>query len=129
MLVKSVMTDSRRVRVRRRGTAAVEFAVCLPVMVMILTGLWEIGRITEIQEIVWNSAREAARDASMGQDNLKAVTTNLLTYLQGADGEAFGQGHTTSIISPVVTMPANTTGYTCWDNTANRGFSPSRSRT
>jgi hypothetical protein len=24
------------------------------------------------------------------------------------------------MIAPVVTLPANTTGYTCWDNTANR---------
>ena len=45
---------------------------------------------------------------------------NLLAYLQGADPTAFGQGHTTSLIAPVISMPANTTGYICWDSTANR---------
>ena len=97
-----------------------ESAVCLPLLCLILTGLWEVSRCTEVSEVMWNSAREAARDASLGEDNLKAVATNLLTYLQGAEPTAFGLGHSTSLIAPVVSLPANTTGYTCWDNTANR---------
>ncbi len=105
---------------RRHGVAAVEFAVCLPLMCLVLTGLWEVGRCTEVSVVMWNSAREAARDASLGDDNLQTVATNLLTYLQGAEPTAFGLGHSTSMISPVVSLPANTSGYTCWDNTANR---------
>jgi Flp pilus assembly protein TadG len=104
----------------RHGSASVELAVCLPLMCLVLTGLWEVGRITQVSEVMWNSAREAARDASLGQANLQTVTTNLLTYLQNADPTAFGQGHSTAIIAPVVSLPANTSGYTCWDNTANR---------
>ena len=45
---------------------------------------------------------------------------NLLIYLQSAEPTAFGQGHSTTVQSPVYTLPANTTGYTCWDTTANR---------
>ena len=105
---------------RRHGTASVEFAVCLPLMCLVLTGLWEVGRITQVSEVMWNSAREAARDASLGQDNLQTVTTNLLTYLQSAEPTAFGQGHQTTVEAPVISLPANTTGYTCWDSTANR---------
>src|SRR5271157_848101 len=104
----------------RHGAAAVEFAVCLPLMWLVLTGLWEVGRITQVAEVMWNSAREAARDASLGQDNLQTVTTNLLTYLQNAEPTVFGQGHQTAIIAPVISLPANTTGYSCWDNTANK---------
>ena len=104
----------------RPGAAAAEFAICLPLILLILTGLWEVGRCSEVAVVMWNSAREAARDASLGQDNLQAVATNLLTYLQGAEPTAFGQGHSTSMISPVITLPSNTYGYTCWDNTANR---------
>ena len=89
-------------------------------MCLVLTGLWEVGRITQVAEVMWNSAREAARDASLGQDNLQTVTTNLLTYLQSAEPTAFGQGHQTTVIAPVISLPANTTGYTCWDSTANR---------
>src|SRR5208337_5184090 len=78
------------------------------------------GRITQVADVMWNSAREVARDASLGQDKLQTVTTNLLAYLQGADLTAFGQGHQTTVIAPVISLPANTTGYTCWDSTANR---------
>jgi hypothetical protein len=105
---------------RRHGVAAVEFAVCLPLLFTILFGLWEVGRMTEVQQVMWNSAREAARDCSMGQDNLSTVATNLLTYLQSAEPTAFAKGHTTTMKAPVVTLPANTYGYTCWDTTANR---------
>jgi hypothetical protein len=73
-----------------------------------------------VQGVVWNSAREGARDASLGQQNLQTVASNILTYLQGAEQTAFPASHSTSMIAPVVTLPANTTGYTCWDNTANR---------
>ena len=108
------------IKARRQGTAAVEFAVCLPLLFIILFGLWEVGRAVEVQNVAWNSAREGARDASMGQANLQAVATNLLLYLQSAEPTAFGSGHSTSLISPVITLPANSYGYTCWDNTANR---------
>jgi hypothetical protein len=120
MLARRETTGSAGVKDRRRGAAAVEFACCLPFLSLILTGLWQVGRITQLQEIVWNSAREAARDASLGQDNLQAVASSLLFYLQGADPVTFGQGHQTALIARVVSLPANTSGYTCWDNTANR---------
>ena len=55
-----------------------------------------------------------------GRTTFRPSPTNLLTYLQGAEQTAFGKGHSTSMIAPVVTLPANTTGYTCWDNTANQ---------
>src|SRR5262245_25431428 len=104
----------------RRGTAAVEFAACLPFFFLVLYGLWEVGRITEVQNVVWNSGREGARDASLGQDNLLVCAQNIRVYLQSAEPTAFGAGHTTTMISPVITIPANTYGYTCWDSTANR---------
>src|SRR5215475_12276520 len=99
------------VKARRRGTASVEFALCAPVLVWILFGLWEVGRITEVQEVMWNSAREAGRDASLGQEDLKTVANNLAVYLQAAEPSAFGQGHTTNMVTPTFTLPANTAGY------------------
>jgi Flp pilus assembly protein TadG len=98
----------------------VEFAACLPFFFLVLYGLWEVGRITEVQNVVWNSGREAARDASIGQDNLAVVAQNLLVYLQSAEPTAFGAGHATNMIAPVITMAPNTYGYTCWDTVANR---------
>jgi Flp pilus assembly protein TadG len=112
--------NAARASGRRRAVAAVEFAVCLPLLFLLLAGLWEVGRMTEVQNVMWNSAREAGRDASLGQDDLQTIATNLLTYLQAAEPTAFGKGHATTMQAPTITLPANTTGYTCWDTTANR---------
>lgn len=110
----------RREKFRRQGVAAVEFALCMPVILVIMLGIWEVGRITQVSNVLWDGAREAARDASVGQDNLQTVATNELTFLQNALPSAFNPSHSTTLMAPVVTLPANTTGYTCWDNTANQ---------
>src|SRR5688572_2366527 len=49
---------------RRRGVAAVEFAVCLPLLLMLLIGIWELGRIIQVQIILNNAARDGARLAA-----------------------------------------------------------------
>jgi Flp pilus assembly protein TadG len=49
---------------RRRGLAAVEFACFLPLLVLILSGKFQVGRITEVQPV----ARNAAREASLGHE-------------------------------------------------------------
>jgi len=105
---------------QRRGVAAVEFAICLPLIVLLLLGLWEVGRIVQISNVIRNGAREAARDASLAQDNLQTVASNLASYLQGALPTTFVPTHTITLESPVISLPANTTGYTCWDNTINK---------
>lgn len=46
---------------RRRGVAAVEFAFVLPLLLLLLTGIWELGRILHVQTILNNAARDAAR--------------------------------------------------------------------
>jgi hypothetical protein len=115
------MTETAGRRPRRHGTAAVEFAGCLPLIVLLMSGMWEVGRITEVLQVMWNSGRESARDASLGRDNMLTVANNLQIYLQSAEPTAFpGAGHTTNMITPVITLPANTTGYTCWDGTTGK---------
>jgi Flp pilus assembly protein TadG len=54
------MVHARR-RERRHGIAAVEVAVVLPVLVAILLGVWEVGRLLMVQNILDNAAREGAR--------------------------------------------------------------------
>lgn len=104
----------------RQAVAAVEFALCLPLIVILLLGLWEVGRIVQISNVMRNGAREAARDTSLGQDNLLTVATTLASFLQGSLPTGFGQGHSITLKPPTISLPANTYGYMCWDNTTKQ---------
>lgn len=47
--------------VQRRGVALVEFAIVLPVLLLIVIGAIEFARAINIKQVVVNSAREGAR--------------------------------------------------------------------
>lgn len=69
---------------RRPATAAVEFVVILPFVVMLLLGMWEGGRLIEIEQILNNAAREGARQAASGQMNYSQVQNVVTNYLTNA---------------------------------------------
>src|SRR4051794_34205705 len=58
------MRVSRKLRSRRRGVAAVEFALVLPFLLLLLIGVWELGRMIQVQMILHNAARDGARLAA-----------------------------------------------------------------
>jgi Flp pilus assembly protein TadG len=49
---------------RRRGVAAVEFAFVLPLLLLLLLGIWELGRIIHVQILLNSAARDGARLAA-----------------------------------------------------------------
>lgn len=51
---------------QRCGAAAVEFALVSPLLLTFLFGIWELGRVIEVQQILHTAAREAGREASTG---------------------------------------------------------------
>src|SRR5690242_10343121 len=51
----------------RPGAAAVEFAVVLPLIVLLLLGTWEVARLVQVHAILSNAVREGARLAAQGQ--------------------------------------------------------------
>jgi Flp pilus assembly protein TadG len=71
-------------RARRRGAAAVEFALLSPLLLGLLLGVWEVGRLVEAQQILSNAAREAGRQASAGTRNTSQVQQAATTYVQQA---------------------------------------------
>lgn len=64
MLIRSHRRNNRTVRT---GAALVELTVCLPILITLLLGVWDIGKMLQQQQIVANSVREAGRQASTGQ--------------------------------------------------------------
>ncbi len=68
----------------RRAAAAVEFAVLSPFLVVLLLGLWEVGRLVEVSQTLNNAAREGARQAATGQLSNAQVQAVVLNYLASA---------------------------------------------
>jgi Flp pilus assembly protein TadG len=69
---------------RRSGTAAVELAVVAPVVVILLVGVLEVGRMVQMTQIISNAAREGARKASTGVNTYSDVQTTVANYLTRA---------------------------------------------
>jgi Flp pilus assembly protein TadG len=68
----------------RRGVAALEMAVTAPFVLMLLLGIWEVGRIVEISQILNNAAREGARQAASGSLTNDQVAIAVCNYLFNA---------------------------------------------
>jgi Flp pilus assembly protein TadG len=84
-------------RPARSGVAAVEFAVILPIILLpVIFGVWEVGRLIQVQQAVNNAVREGARAASTGQYTNAQVKTVVLNYLTNA-------GISTTGVTPTVT--------------------------
>ena len=55
------MLLTARRRERSRGQALVEFALVLPIFILILVGIFDLGRAVYVYSTVNNAAREAVR--------------------------------------------------------------------
>ena len=78
-------------RARRRGVAAVECALMLPLVMTIVMGVIESGRMTLAQGVIANASREGARLAVLGGTTIGTDTSTgsnevkylVRTYLDG----------------------------------------------
>lgn len=68
----------------RSAIAAVEFAVVLPFLVILLAGVWEVGALVEAQQVLNNAARVGGRQASTGLNTNTDVQTAVTQYVQRA---------------------------------------------
>jgi Flp pilus assembly protein TadG len=112
---KNLFFAARFQRARQhRGAAAVELALILPLFLILFSGLWEVGRMTEVQQLLSNAAREGGRQASTGLINNSAVQQVVLTYLQNAlnDNDATGNTGRLRTTNVVVTVKDLTTANT-----------------
>lgn len=58
-----------------RGAVAVEFAIVLPVLLILLLGIAEFGRVFNAQIVITNAAREGSRIMAITEDEAKAQST------------------------------------------------------
>jgi Flp pilus assembly protein TadG len=84
-----------RIQRRRPGTAALEFAIVLPLLFTMLFGIIQFGRIIMVQQVLTNACREGARMAVLDGSNAAGVTTAVQNCL--ANGSVSGA---TVLLSP-----------------------------
>jgi len=72
-----------RARSGDRGAAAVEFALVLPLLLLLVCGIIDFGRAINAQITLTQAARTGARLAALGQPNVATATRAAATGLSG----------------------------------------------
>lgn len=92
----------------RPGVAIVEFAVTFPILLVLILGIWELGRMIQVQQVVNNAAREGARQASTGARTVSQIQTYVTSYLQSNGMNPTGvEVLYSNITQPAVTDPTS----------------------
>ncbi len=73
----------------RRGSVAIEMAIVLPVMLLILIGVIQYGNIMYTQHMMVYAAREVARSYSMGEINVAEAQERALDILSAGTPTSF----------------------------------------
>jgi Flp pilus assembly protein TadG len=68
----------------QKGQSLVEFALVLPVFVVVLFGIMEFGRLWEISNVLTSAAREGARVAAVSEPNIEKARNAAQTVLTAA---------------------------------------------
>lgn len=72
----------QKAKERRGAIVVVEFAVVVSFILMpLLLGIWELGRILELQQVLANAAREGGRIAAAGQSTSTQVAQVVANYI------------------------------------------------
>lgn len=114
---------------RRRGIAAVEFALLLPLLLVLLIGLVDIARAMQAQMILINLSREAANLASRGKlqlsENAQTIIGQVAASSPPLDMNKLGMIYITRIMGSTsngVTKSIVLEQYRWDDAVNNRGY-------
>ena len=69
----------------RKGAVAVEFAVILPLLILLVFGIIEFGRTMMVQQAIISASREGAREAALPDATITSVQTVVRDYLTSAN--------------------------------------------
>jgi Flp pilus assembly protein TadG len=76
---------------RQRGDALVEFAMLGPILILVVFGILEMGRVLDAWIVVQNAAREGARAGAMvPSSDTQTPLSTAQTYLQNGLGGRIG---------------------------------------
>lgn len=104
--------DGRAPRTRRRGRTAVEAAIIIGLLFMLLLGVCEYGRLIMLRHLMENAAREGARFAVVSTGASAGVTTaQIQSY---AIGYLAGQSCTGLTVQVYQADPATGANVGAW---------------
>jgi Flp pilus assembly protein TadG len=92
-------------RKKRKGAAAVEFALVAPVFVLLVFGMIEYGRMVMVQQVITNASREGARRAVLDGATATDVSSTVTTYL--TNGAVSGATVTMNPTNPATVVAGN----------------------
>jgi Flp pilus assembly protein TadG len=98
--------NSRSSRYGERGNAMVEAAMTLPILLLLMVGIFEVGRAYETWQVVTNAAREGARIAMLPNSNTDTVKAMVKKYMQ--DGQL--NKYSTAVVSVNTNVLMNVNG-------------------
>jgi Flp pilus assembly protein TadG len=108
----------RTQRRRERGAAAVEFAIILPILLMLVGGVIDFGRLYWTQIMLSNAARDGVRLAAMGSTTYTAAQVQSRTVTAAAPLTVATSGVTVTqcgaggTSASVVVVPQTAFGWT-----------------
>src|SRR4051812_25825508 len=97
------MTNLKTALRRDRGTALIEAAMTLPLVLLIMVGIFEVGRAYQTWQVLTNAAREGARMSIIPNTTSSTVTAMVRTYMTN------GQLSNASTAAVTVDQAANLT--------------------
>ena len=68
-------------RKNRQGAAVVEFALVVPIFILLVFGMVEFGRAVMVQQVLVNASREGARHAVLDGSTLTEIESRIEGYL------------------------------------------------
>ncbi len=95
------------------GQAMVEFALLLPVLVLLVMGVLDIGRAWSTQQVVVNAAREGARVGILPASTTATVTAAVNVYITSAGGLAGCATASNNVGTAAAAGTATTVTVTC----------------
>jgi Flp pilus assembly protein TadG len=96
------MTLLRRFRQNERGAELIEFALILPLLLAMLAGIADFGRMFQRLEVTTNAAREGARLATLPGYSQTDVQNRVRAYMD--QGIRVGAGAQTNVTRTIVSI-------------------------
>jgi Flp pilus assembly protein TadG len=86
------------------GTALIETAMTLPLLLLVSVGIFEFGRAFQTWQVLTNAAREGARLAVMPDPVAGSVETRVRAYLTAGQLDPTAVANATVAVDPATTV-------------------------